>query len=278
MKSVGNHMQDRKNFDVLMAVYIGDKLETFQSAIESVFKNTVRPNNLIIVADGPLEPAIDDYLEEIECVYSYVKLYRLQHNVGLAGALNFGLNKCESELVFRADADDVNLPNRFELQLREFEEKKCDILGGQILEIDPLSGDQRLKRVPESVQSIRSYAQFRCPMNHMSVLFKKSKIIELGGYPLIPLKEDYALWLKALNNDLTLLNSNQILVKARAGSSMIKRRRNSKSVYSEFILFRFRTRELGNPIVMSALSFSIRTLILILPLSLVKKVYDILRK
>ena len=277
MNARENYMQDRKNFDVLMAVYIGDKIETFQNAVESVLKNTIKPNNFIIVADGPLEPAIDDYLQVIEYEYTHVRLYRLQHNVGLAEALNFGLNKCQSELVFRADADDVNLPNRFDLQLREFQEKKCDILGGQILEIDPLTGDQRLKRVPESVQSIRSYARFRNPVNHMSVLFKKSKIIELGGYPLIPLKEDYALWLKAMSNDLILMNSNQIYVKARAGSSMLKRRRNSKSIYSEFTLFRFRTKELGNPIVMSALSFCIRTLILILPLSLVKKIYYILR-
>ena len=55
--------------------------------------------------------------------------------VGLDKALNIALSKCKNELVFRADGDDINLKNRFEIQL-PFLLSGYDVVGSSIDEYD----------------------------------------------------------------------------------------------------------------------------------------------
>lgn len=264
-------------FDVLMSVYSGDQLDVFTEAVESVLRNTITPKTFVIVVDGPVEYEVNQYIHSLENSNSFVFIRKLDCNMGLANALNIGLQDCESELVFRCDADDMNALNRFETQMRELNEYECDIIGAQIIEVDPLTNKSRVKTVPVELSEIEKYAHYRNPINHMSVLFKKSKILQLGGYPPIMYKEDYALWLKALNKGMNIRNSAECLVRARAGDSLITRRRNLSSLKSEFTLFYYRLKELRQPVLYSLISFIIRISILILPNRLLKHVYTFLR-
>ena len=264
-------------FDVLMSVYHGDELDVFTGAVESVLKNTITPKRFVIVVDGPVKYEVEQYIYSLENSNSFVFIRKLDCNMGLANALNRGLQDCQSELVFRCDADDENELNRFETQILELSEYECDIIGAQIIEVDPLTNKSRVKTVPVELGEIKKFAHYRNPINHMSVLFKKSKILQLGGYPPIMYKEDYALWLKALNKGLNIRNSAECLVRARAGDSLITRRRNLLSLKSEFTLFYYRLKELRQPVLYCLIGFITRISILMLPSQLLKYVYSLLR-
>jgi len=271
-------MCDFSVFDVLMPVYIGDELEIVTGAIESVLNNTVQPKRFVIFKDGPVTEPLDRYLDTLVNKYSYILIRGTEINHGLGAALNMGLTYCESEWIFRCDADDINDPKRFELQIEEILKNPCDVLGTQVTEVDPISGIHKTKRVPLDPHSIRKFSVFRNPINHMSVLFRKSAVVSVGGYPNIKFKEDYALWLILISAGFILKNSEKNLVNARAGDSMVSRRRGLVSLKSELDLFRFRLKNCDEFTICVLLFFLLRSIVLMLPTGLLKQVYILMRK
>lgn len=61
----------------------------------------------------------------------------------------------------------------------------------------------------------------------MTVCFWRDFIRDLGGYPEVPLKEDYALWARAIARGARVANLPQVLVRARRCS--LRRRRYARS-------------------------------------------------
>ena len=271
-------MSDLTGFDVLMPVYIGDEPDIVTGAIESVLNNTAQPKRFVIFKDGPVKEPLYRYLDGLGNKYSHIHICGTEINHGLGSALNAGLTYCQSDWVFRCDADDINDPRRFELQIEEILKNPCDVLGTQVTEVDPISGIHRTKRVPIDPQSIKKFAVFRNPINHMSVLFRKSAVVSVGGFPNIKFKEDYALWLILINAGYVLKNSEKKLVDARAGDSMVSRRRGLVSLKSELDLFLFRVKKCDNFIFSALFFFALRSMILLLPTGLLKQVYILMRK
>ena len=99
-----------------MAFYQNDNPELFDRAINSVFENSISPSEFILVQDGPVPFELSRIINK----YSHKSILKhlvLEKNCGLAKALNFGLDHVSYDYVFRADADDFNLPDRFEKQI-----------------------------------------------------------------------------------------------------------------------------------------------------------------
>ena len=270
-------MNNLPEFDVLMPVYRGDTFEVAIRAIASVLNNSLQPQNFIIIKDGPIGSDLEEYLLELEKNHNCVLVVGTAENHGLGPALNFGLKACRSEIVFRCDADDINHTHRFAKQLQAFIDLGADILGSQVEEEDPVSLEKRTKFVPLTPQAIKKYAILRNPINHMTVAFKKTKVNNLGGYPNIPFKEDYGLWLNALDAGLVVHNVEDTLVTARAGDSMIARRSGFGSIVSEWYLFRLKARQRQLGKWMNLGIFVVRTFILLTPTVLLKRIYHVLR-
>lgn len=229
------------NYSVLMAVWAEDDPEMLKVAIDSCLVAKDDSAEFILVADGPLSPQLDQVVNS----YSSIRVIRLADNVGLARALNFGLNFCNSKFIMRADADDISTEDRFVEQLRLLEDG-YDIVSSYIYELSERQiinrnlRDKVIKKIPINGNSLFIYSLFRNPINHNSVAYRKEKIIKLGGYPELYLKEDYGLWIKAINNRLNIKNTSEIHVLASAGHQLIKRRRGAKYLGSEIELFLFR--------------------------------------
>jgi len=265
-------------FDVLMPIYIGDELEIARSSIRSVLDNTLQPKRFTIVKDGPVCQELESYLSELRELHPSIHICGTPSNQGLGPALNFGISHCISDVVIRCDADDFNHPDRFASQLHDLCATKADILGSQVYELDPESGQKRLKSVPVEESKIRSFAEWRNPVNHMTVAFKRRSILRVGGYPNLPFKEDYGLWLIALSEGLKIRNSERVLVTARAGESMIKRRSNATAVRSELDLFRLKWRLQTSTNAKALIVLAFRVTSLVMPLGIVKSVYRFLRQ
>lgn len=110
----------RESFSVLLSVYWKENPVYLRDSLDSVFGQTVRASEVVLVEDGPLTPDLDRVVEEYEAKYPELKVIKLPQNRGLGLALNEGMKHCTNELIARMDTDDICKPYRFERQLAVF--------------------------------------------------------------------------------------------------------------------------------------------------------------
>lgn len=225
-------------FSLLMSVYKYDNAEFFEQALQSIQANSVIPVNFVLICDGhltdELNRVIDDYREQLP-----INVIRLPINVGLGRALEIGVKHCNYEWIARFDADDICSPSRFASQVAFIEKHSSfDVVGGQILEFDndPNDIDVRKKQVPTDHCHIYNYAKLRNPINHMTVMFKKSAVLKAGNYQHAPLYEDYDLWVRMLMKGYKFANINEVLVYTRAGDKMYQRRGGLSYARQEIVI------------------------------------------
>jgi glycosyltransferase involved in cell wall biosynthesis len=222
-------------FAVLMALYAGDKAELFKLAVHSVFENTVIPDQFLIVVDGPIPSLLQLTICDLTVYYPQIEFIYLPDNNGLANALNVGIGLVKFEWIVRADADDVNLPNRFaSLAKACIKSPEIQLLGSFVLEVDENRRPLAIRDLPCNENAIRKFAKARNPFNHMTVAYRKTAVLNCGGYPNIFLKEDYALWCHFLAKKYPVINLNVVLVHATAGIAMYRRRGGLRYAKSEW--------------------------------------------
>lgn len=221
------------NFSVLMSIYIKEKVDFFRLAIDSVFNQTIRPSEVVLVEDGLLTEELELVIEEYTNKYSEIKIVKLPKNVGLGNALNEGLKYCSYELVARMDTDDICKPDRFERQLSVFSEyPEVDVCSSWIDEfIDDIGNVVSQRKLPEFNDEIVKYSKSRCPVNHPTVMYRKSKVEFVGGYQDFP--EDSFLWVKLILNKAVFYNIQESLLFFRTSSDMYKRRGGWKYAKSD---------------------------------------------
>lgn len=223
-------------FSVLMSVYKNDVCEYLNQAIESILDQTVKPNEIVIVVDGPISTNLKNILKEYEKKYNIFKIIYLEKNQGLGNALRVGLEQCSYNIVARMDSDDISVSNRFEKQIKEFEiDKDLDIVGGQIYEF--INNKENIicsREVPIENDDIYEYAKKRCPFNHVTVMFKKNSVLKCGGYLDWYNNEDYYLWIRMMESKAKFKNIPAYLAYARVGNKMYQRRGGIKYFKSEY--------------------------------------------
>ena len=213
------------DFSALMSVYYKEKPENLLLAIKSVFEQTHAPLELVLVRDGPIGAPLQKAIDHAKNIYP-IKLVPIEKNLGLGPALNHGLKFCKSDIIARADSDDISVRERFGLQLSCFEKNPdLHLVGGLVEEfINRPKDTNRIKKVPLTYDQILQYSRKRNPFNHPTVMFKKKSVETVGSYENIPLFEDYHLWLKLLNDGFSMSNLDKVLVYFRIGNGMIERR------------------------------------------------------
>lgn len=215
-------------FSVLMPVYHGDKPQFFERAINSITDaQTLKPDEIIIVVDGPVPWPLDDIIRRCEFSTDYnFKIIRLPENKGLGNALRIGMEEACNEIVARMDADDISMPDRFEKQMHYLHaHPECDVLGGQITEfIDCEKNIIGKRAVPYKNDEILMWLKKRCPFNHMSVTALRSRVLKVGNYIDWHFNEDYYLWIRMAEVGCGFANLPDTLVNVRVGKDMYARR------------------------------------------------------
>ncbi len=224
------------DFSVLMSVYCKDNADDFRTALESVtLTQTLKPKQVVIVQDGVVPSSIDEIIESVKGKAEEIEFTVLKKeiNQGLAAALNSGLALCKYDWVARMDSDDISLEDRFEKQIA-FIENHADIsvLGGAIAEFENEIGDIKSERhVGLNHEEITRMAKSRTPMNHVSVMYLKSAVLEVGGYSENFGKlEDYKLWVDLIAAGKQLANIDDTIVYVRVGKGFIERRSNKREI------------------------------------------------
>lgn len=228
------------HFSVCMSVYKNDKAEHVKQAVESILNQTVKPDEVVVVIDGPVPDELSVLLSGYTDI-GKIRAIPLAKNGGLGNALRIGVSEAKHELVARMDSDDIALPDRFEKQLRCFEEdKNLSIVGGGITEFIDTPGNIVASRFcPASDEEIKNFMKSRCGFNHMSVMFKKSEVLRVGNYRDWHYNEDYYLWVRMMLGGCKFRNLEDVLVNVRVGLDMYARRGGWKYFKSEALLQKY---------------------------------------
>ncbi len=263
-------------YSVLMSVYNKEKAEFFKLSLKSMFEQTCPPDEVVVVCDGPLTEELDKVLEEFKAIYEdTLVIYKLKQNMGTGFAANTGLELCKNELIAKMDSDDISYPDRCEKQLKMFEKyEKLDMVGGFVSEFEGEIGNEKaVKKVPCRHSEIIRYAKRRNPFNNQTLMYKKSKALECGGYTCNTRCEDYDFVTKMMINGAKCMNIQECLVHYRLDAGAYERRRNWKNTVG-FITVRHRNWRRG---FCSFFDFVVpcvaQMVLFVLPVSFTKKIY-----
>lgn len=268
--------EEYPKFSVLMSVYSNENAEHFKEALLSIKHQTIPCNDFVLVVDGPISKELEIVIEQFKNQLP-LNIVRLPINKGLGYALSEGLSHTKYDIVARADSDDINYFNRFEIQLPILNKNRnISIVGGQISEFNNNSDViENVRWVPLSHKQIQKFSKKRSPFNHPTVVFRKEKIQKVGGYIDYPPFEDYHLWMRILDAGLITENVSDIVVKMRAGNNMYGRR-GGFTYFIKYVKLRgffLKQRFIGRiDYITSVMLMAIST---ILPIKIRKQVYGI---
>ena len=209
-----------------MSIYEDTTAGDLERCFISLMNQTVRADEIVLVRDGPINSIVERCIENYESTLPFTHVTCSQ-NRGLGLALRDGLKICRHELIARVDSDDWSLPERFQRQLEFFNRNpKVSVVGSWLKEWYHLN-DQTisvLRPSPLDYTSVQRTAKHRNPINHPTVMFRRTHILACGNYESFPLFEDYYLWAKMLMRGYTLMNIPETLVETEVDSDYFQRR------------------------------------------------------
>jgi lipopolysaccharide/colanic/teichoic acid biosynthesis glycosyltransferase/glycosyltransferase involved in cell wall biosynthesis len=220
-----------QKYSVLMSLYKKEKPEYLRLALDSMLNQTVVPDEIVLVEDGPLTNELYEVLDEYD---EYLHRVKNATNLGLGLALNVGLKECRNELVARMDTDDISKPDRCEKQLKRFEEKPdLSIVGTWVDEFNTTPDEVVSTRaVPIESDEIYNFAKKRSAFNHPAVMYRKSKVLENKGYSDLRRNQDVDLFGRMLFSGCKAENIGESLLFFRCNDDLARRRKSWENTKS----------------------------------------------
>lgn len=242
---------------VLMSIYEKEKTEYFQAAMESILAQTYPADEIVLIQDGPLTPELMDMIGKYQILLDDRRreqglnrprfvTYAFPENVKLGLALKKGVELCSQEYIARMDTDDIAKTGRLEQQFHYMQtHPDTAVLGGAIEEFSDDGAIHRIKHMPTGSANVRNYARYRNPVNHMTVMMKKSAVLSAGNYEHFPNLEDYDLWIRVLAKGYQIDNLPEVLVEARTNADFYGKR-GGMGYWKRYMELRRKERTLGN--------------------------------
>lgn len=226
-------------FSCLLNVYFKDNAVWLKQAIDSIFSNTVKPAEVVIMVDGPVGKEIQNILNDY-ATHPLVRVLTHPVNVGRGAALGIAVPQCKYDLIALMDADDVCRQDRFEKQLAAFAaDSGLAVLGGQIQEVDAATFTPLAKRqVPLKHAEICKYLKTRMPFNNQTIMFKKQAVLDSGNFKAFGLLEDYYMWARVIAKGYKAANLPDVLMDVRVNPAMYGRRGGYNYFHMNKLLFK----------------------------------------
>lgn len=211
-------MSNAPRVSVVMPVFDGARF--LDEAIESVLAQTLSDFELLVVDDGSSDGSAEIAARHA-AADARVRLVSQPHR-GLPWALNLGFEEARGEYIARADADDVNLPQRLARQVAALDAMpEVGICGSWITRLDtgavwPLASEGAW---------LRSLVLFETPFQHPTVMLRRRWLLQTGCRydPAFEHAEDYDLWERLA--DLTEFhNFPAALVRYRVHAAQVSKR------------------------------------------------------
>lgn len=230
-----------EKYSVLMSVYYKEKPDYLRLAIQSMLDQTEKPDEFIVVKDGPLTDELGAVINEfITLNPGLFTIIANPTNLGLGPALRKGVIASKNELIARMDSDDYAVPDRCKKQLRYFKiDPELSMVGSYEAEfINTIENVVSIHKEPETNQEIFNFMRRRCAILHPTVIFKKSEVIRAGNYQetsSYAVYEDYDLFARMIfDAKVKCYNVQEALYYIRTSEDFYERRGGEK--YAKTVL------------------------------------------
>jgi glycosyltransferase involved in cell wall biosynthesis len=209
----------------ITAVYAAVDPVHLHEALSALRLQTLAPREVLVVADGALTDQLESVISEMSEELPLTVL-RLPHQSGSGPARQAALEAASAEWVAVVDADDISLPERLERQVAAVGALGLELVGSAVEEFD--ADDHTVlgvRRFASEHDALRAELRTRNPFNHPSVLMRRERALEVGGYRHLPHLEDYDLCARFAAAGARVGNLDEVLVRFRGGRPSQHRRR-----------------------------------------------------
>lgn len=194
-----------KTLTVLIPVFNTEPaalMEAIKTTLVALDKCGLESYDVILVDDGSTRP---DTISTLDLIadHPYVRLKRLEKNVGTPVAYNIGHEMVNTAWVALMGSDDVCDPNRFAIQLAhlnkaEIKGEHIDVLGTQLFSFydDDISRVRLMTSQQPYDSSLSAYhVKNNWYTNHGTVIYRDAAVKSVGGYnPALRRAQDVDLW------------------------------------------------------------------------------------
>jgi len=162
----------RPQVSVVMPVFNAEPY--LREAVTGVLEQTLGDFELLAIDDGSSDGSLDVLRSFTD---PRLRVVSRPHE-GIVRTMNAALALARAELIARADADDVCLPERLERQVRFLAAHPGVALVGGVMR----SGT-RLYEYPCDAARMRWLALYQSPVANTTILFRRRAALAVGGYP-----------------------------------------------------------------------------------------------
>ena len=217
-------MKNNPLISVILPVYNSENyiLECLESLKVQTFQNF----EVILIDDKSNDKSLKitkDYLKNNLC--GKFKIIKNKSNIGITRSLNKAFKMSNSKYIARIDADDINKPDRFEIQFKYLEKNDdISIVGSNVEYIDKNSKFIQYSHLPLNHIDIKSSLFLYNPMIHSTIFFRK-KIFNNSPYnEKFHTSQDYDMYCRIVNSH-KFANIKKPLVKFRFHNQSISSHR-----------------------------------------------------
>lgn len=220
--------------------FIGD-------CIESIFGQSYKNIELIVINDGSTDKTIDQLLK-----YKNKNLKIInQKNIGIAASINKGIMNSSGEYIARIDADDICYPQRISKQVNYLEVNKNIAALGTYADLIDESGNlvgEVCRKNENNGDFLFSMLERRTIILHPSVMIRKSVLKKVNYYDEYvkiddkkfynidnPYPQDYLLWMKMIEAGYSLTVLREKLIKYRLHSKQKTKNKSKLQPYNHIL-------------------------------------------
>ena len=188
--------------------------ETIKSLLSQTYKNW----QMIIVDDCSDDNGIE-IVKRYQEKDNRIKLIKLEKNGGGAVARNRAIEEAEGKYIAFLDSDDLWHPEKLEKQIKFMEENNYNFTFTKYQQM--AENGEKLEKYIEVPQKLNyKQALLKNPIGCLTVIYNAEKLGKIY-MPLIRKRQDYALWLKILKQEVIAYGLNENLAYYRLRSNSV---------------------------------------------------------
>ena len=217
------------------------KKEYIFKTVNSILNQSYTNYEIIIVYDD--EDLSDfDYLKELFKSINKIRMIKNLQNIGAGLSRNKGIVNARGKFIAFLDADDIWKKHKLKNQINFMKKKnlKFTHTSYEVIDKNDKVLGERISRNFEKVDDLIK----SCDIGLSTVIIKKEIIDHQTKFPNLKTKEDFVLWLKILQKNISINYFNETLSSWRKldnslSSSVIQKLIDAFKVYNYYMKFNF---------------------------------------